>query len=205
MRIRSAAVTAVAVAVTPVATVLGGATSVGASEAAHPVISRAPAFDAPQGGKGGIMSPYVSCTGGELEPVVRMVLTEVSTGKKRTFRWTGALPGVHFPRVAPGYHWVYTGARCGTGEDAVAAARTQKVLIREKTARTTMSWTEYTRIKRDMTRAQVKAIVGNDGHSPSTYDGATTRTYDNMPFWRWSTVTYRDGRVISKAWDVDHD
>jgi hypothetical protein len=26
-----------------------------------------------------------------------------------------------------------------------------------------------------------------------------------MPFWAWAMVTYRDGRVVEKNWDVDHD
>jgi hypothetical protein len=26
-----------------------------------------------------------------------------------------------------------------------------------------------------------------------------------MAFWRWAEITYRDGRVVGKMWDVPHD
>ena len=52
----------------------------GAQAAApRPVISRVAAFDAPLGGRGGILSALVRCTGGEVQPRVRMART-LTTG-----------------------------------------------------------------------------------------------------------------------------
>jgi hypothetical protein len=56
-----------------------------------------------------------------------------------------------------------------------------------------------------MTRARVSRTVGYDGRYAGTYAGKTTRIYDMMAFWRWAEITYRDGRVVGKMWDVPHD
>lgn len=167
----------------------------------RPIIESAPVHDAPAGGRGGIMNAYVSCSRYMTEPRARMVITSARTGDARTFRWVGALPGMHFPRFAPGRYTVRTTAWCRGNRDV----RTQTVRIREKTPRGTVSRSEFDRVRRGMTRSQVRAVIGNDGRDPFTYRGQTTRTYDMMAFWCWSIISYRDGRVVSKAWNTPHD
>lgn len=172
-----------------------------ASAAVVPQIQQSQAFDAPVGGKGGIMSPYVSCSNYRIEPRVRWTVTRLATGRSRTYRWTGALPGMHFPRVAVGRYRVRTVATCrGT-----SARKVDTVRVREKTYNGTVSRSEFRRVTRGMTRAQVAEIIGNDGRDPFRYNGVTTRTYDMMAFWSWSIIRYRDGRVVDKFWDVGHD
>ena len=122
-------------------------------------------------------------------------------GYTRTYRWKGALPGVYFPRVKVGTYRSTTTAWCRTNK----ATRTQAVRVTEKTLQTTISRAEFRRIKRGMSRDRVRHIVGYPGLDAGTYAGEATRNYDMMAFWRWASITYRDGRVVRKAWDVDHD
>ena len=188
-------ITTAALAVTLFA---GGAS---AQSGPRPVIQDAQAFRAPIDGKGGIENPFVSCTNYRVEPRVRWVLENTATGYTRTYRWKGALPGVYFPRVKVGTYRSTTTAWCRTNK----ATRTQTVRVTEKTLRTTISHAEFRRIKRGMSRDRVRHIVGYPGLDAGTYAGERTRNYDMMAFWRWASITYRDGRVVRKAWDVDHD
>ena len=173
-------------------------------ERAVPVRPRIPApaaFDAPAGGKGGVSNPVANCTNYRVEPRTRWTLTSVATGWSRTWSWRGALPGMYFPRVKPGIYRSETTVKCRTQ----SRSRTHRVHVGEKTAAGTVSRSEWRQIRRGMTRAQVADIVGNPGRDPFRYGGKTTWTYDMMPFWAWSLVSYRDGRVVSKMWNVGHD
>jgi hypothetical protein len=172
-----------------------------AHAAVRPVINDVPVFDAPIDGRGGMMNPYVSCTRYGVEPRARMVVTSHRTDKVRTFLWKGALPGMHHPRFAPGTYTVRTVAWC-RGNRKV---RSETVRIHEKTNRGTISRMEFNKVRRGMTRERVARIVGNNGRDPFSYSGRTTWTYDNMAYWAWSIITYRNGRVIEKYWDTDHD
>lgn len=167
----------------------------------RPVIGKATAFGAPTDEDGGISSPYVYCTGHNVEPRVRWDLTDEETGETETFRWTGALPNVAFPRVEPGHYTSYAVARCGD----VKASRRQDLEVLQKTAETTMSRAEFRAIKDGMTRREVKQIVGYGGKSAGHYKNEHGRTYDLMPFWHWTMVVFTDGLVTDKYWDVPHD
>jgi hypothetical protein len=182
-----------------VATVAQGAEASPAPPRA--VIGKATAFGAPTGKDGGISNPFVYCTGGKVEPRVRWVLTHEETGEKETFRWTGSLPNVAFPRVEPGHYISYAVARCGDAR----ATRRQGLEVLQKTAETTISRAEFKEIKDGMTRRQVKGIVGYGGKSLGDYENEHGRSYDLMPFWRWSIVVFTDGLVTDKLWDVAHD
>jgi hypothetical protein len=171
------------------------------SSAAGPRINDVLAFDAPIGGKGGFQNTFVSCANYRVEPRAVMEVRNPATGWKRTFRWTGALPGLFFPRVATGTYEARTTVRCA----GVRRVRKEKFAIREKTLEGTMSRAEFDAIVRGMSRADVATIVGNSGRDPFTYGGSTQVTYDNMPFWAWSTISYRNDRVVEKAWQVAHD
>ena len=164
-------------------------------------ISNAAAFDAPIGEKGGISNPMASCSNYRVEPKITWTLTNTDTGWTRTYRWTGDLPGVYFPRVAVGTYESTTTGKCRT----VERTRLETVTVEEKTLDGTVSRGEWVQIRRGMTRAQVAEIVGNDGRDPSRWDGRVTMTYDMMRFWRWSFITYRHGRVVDKLWNVAHD
>lgn len=173
-------------------------------ERAVPVRPRIPkpqAFDAPTGGKGGISNPVANCTDYRVEPRTKWTLTSLATGRSRTYSWRGAYPGMYFPRVEPGEYRSKTSVKCR----AQSLTRTHFVHVGEKTAAETVSRTEWRQIRRGMTRARVANIVGTDGRDPFSYAGKTIFTYDMMPFWRWSLVTYRNGRVVSKTWNVGHD
>ena len=186
------------------AATLAVALSVGGASAQagpRPVIHDAQAFRAPVDGRGGIESPYVSCTNYRVEPRVRWVLENTATGSTHTYRWKGALPGVYFPRVRVGTYRSTTTAWCRSNR----ATRTQSVRVTEKTLQNTISRPEFRRIKRGMSRDRVRHIVGYPGVDAGTYAGETTRNYDMMAFWRWASITYRDGHVVRKAWDVEHD
>lgn len=167
----------------------------------RPEIPAPVAVGAPIGHKGGVLNPFVSCSRYSVDPRVKWTLTSVETGASHTYRWTGALPGVYFPRVPAGAYRSTTTAWC-RGE---RLTRTHAVRVVQKTRATTISRAEFRRIHHGMTRARVRHVVGFDAKACGTYAARTTCIYDMMPFWAWATVTYRDGRVVAKQWDVDHD
>lgn len=199
---------ALAVSVAVGALLLGANTSTaGASPAgpnarvAGPTISDVPAIDAPIGRKGGMQNTFVSCAGGRAEPRAVMKIRNPETGWKKTFRWTGALPGLYSPRVEVGTYRVTTKAWCA----GVRRVRREKVVIAEKTLDGTMSREEFEAIDEGMSRDQVAEIIGNPGRDAYTYAGSTQVTYDNMRFWAWSIIKYRNDRVVAKYWQVGHD
>lgn len=172
-----------------------------AEAAATPRISSPSAVPAPQDGQGGVLSPYVSCSKGQVAPRVKWVLTNLATDESTTYRWRGALPGAHFPRVDVGRHHSRTTAWCrGT-----KSTRVDKVRVGEKTYEKTVSRREFKQVRRGMTRVQVRGVVGFGGRDCSAYNARRTCVYDMMPFWRWSFITFKDGEVVSKLWDVAHD
>jgi hypothetical protein len=184
--------------------VVAVATLVGAAPAravTYPDIGQTQAFDAPIDKKGGLLSPHAACRNWQVEARVRWRVTRLSTGTSRTYRWRGGGPGMAFPRVPTGRYRVVTVARCGESR----GRQVERLAVREKTLDGTVSRAEFRQVRRGMTRARVARIVGNDGRDPWSYRGRTTRTYDMMAFWRWSLITYRDGRVVRKMWDVGHD
>lgn len=189
-----------ALVLSTIAMVLSGVTTP-AHAARAPHIGRAQAFGAPTGQRGGVENPVAFCDNPSLEPRTRWVLRNPDSGYSRTFRWRGALPGVAFPRVAVGTYVSRTTAWCGRQQ----AVRTQTVVVWQKTARTTVSRAEFRRIHRGMTAARVREIVGYRGRFAGHWGARTFRNYDLMAFWRWSQIDYRDGRVVAKHWDVDHD
>ena len=167
----------------------------------EPVIGKAHAFGAPTGEDGGISNSYVFCTGQQVEPTVRWDLTDVESGEKQTFRWTGALPNIAFPRLPVGLYTSHTVARCGE----VKATRNQDLEVLQKTAETTMSRAEFKALEDGTTRREVREIVGYGGRSAGSYKNEHGRTYDLMPFWHWSQVVFTDGLLTDKYWDVAHD
>jgi hypothetical protein len=190
----------IAPAVATAALIFAGATAP-AHAATTPHIGPALAYSAPTAQKGGIENPVAYCDNHNVEPRTRWVLKNPDTGYSRTFRWRGALPGIAFPRVAVGTYTSRTTAWCGRHE----AVRTQTVVVEQKTARTTISRAELRRIRRGMTAAEVRDIVGYRGTYAGHWNGKTSRVYDMMAFWRWTQIVYRDGHVVAKYWDVDHD
>jgi hypothetical protein len=179
---------------------IGGAAAP-AHAAPRPYHFEAIAFDAPQGGKGGVMTPFVACSNLRVEPRVRSVIQNTATGQTWTYRWRGALPGYGFPRVEVGQYEVRTRATCGT----TTRRWTDTVRVEEKTPERTVSRAEWRKIKRGMTVDRVAQIVGYRGVRGGRHAGTVTRTYDMMRFWRWSVIEYREGRVVYKRWNVDHD
>ncbi len=169
--------------------------------APRPIIPDAPVVDAPIGERGGIMTPYTSCSSYRVEPVTRTVMTSLDTRWRRVFEWKGALPAAGFPRVAVGDYKIRTVARCRSTK----RVRTELVTVKQKTHRRTMSRAEFNRVQRGMTRAQVAQVVGFGGAAAGSYGGRTLRRYDNMAFWAWSVIEFRRGRVDAKYFDVDHD
>ncbi len=166
-----------------------------------PRISSPSAVPAPKNQQGGVMSPYVDCFKSGAEPRVKWVLTSLATDESQTYRWRGALPGAHFPRVDVGRYHSRTTAWCrGT-----KASRVDRVRVGEKTYKKTVSRREFKQVRRGMTRAQVREVVGFGGRDCSAWNGRRTCVYDMMPFWRWSLITFKDGGVVSKLWDVAHD
>lgn len=172
-----------------------------AATTATPDISTPAAFGAPTKARGGIMNPYVWCSNYSVEPRVKWVLTNNDSGYSRTFTWKGALPGLYFPRVKVGTYRSTTTAWCKDNK----ARRVSTVTVWQKTAKNTMSKPEFRRIKKGMTPDQVRRIVGYSGSDSGSYNGEKMRAYDIMPFWRWTIVVYKNGKVIRKDWNVDHD
>lgn len=167
----------------------------------QPRIGDTAAFDAPIGQRGGITNPTGTCPSWRVEPRFTWTLSNNRTSWSRTWRWTGALPGIAFPRVRVGGYTSTTTMKCRT----TSFARTQQVRVGQKTRASTVSRGEWNQIRRGMTRAQVARIVGTDGRDRFRWDGKLSLTYDMMAFWRWSLVTYRHGRVVEKSWNVGHD
>lgn len=190
----------IALAVATAALIFAGTTAPGHAATA-PHIGPALAFGAPTAQKGGIENPVAYCDNYNVESRTRWVLKNPDTGYSRTFTWRGALPGIAFPRVAVGTYSSRATAWCGRHE----AVRTQTVVVKQKTARTTMSRAEFRSIHRGMTFTRVRDIVGYRGKYAGHWAGKTSRVYDMMAFWRWTQIDYRDGRVVAKYWDVDHD
>jgi hypothetical protein len=190
----------IALAVAMAALLFAGATAP-AHAATAPHIGPALPFGAPTAQKGGIENPVAYCDSNNVEPRTRWVLTNPDTGYSRTFTWHGALPGIAFPRVAVGTYTSRTTAWCGRHQ----AVRTQTVLVKQKTARTTISRAEFRSIHRGMTAAKVGDIVGYRGTPAGHWAGKSFRVYDMMAFWRWTQIVYRDGRVVAKYRDVEHD
>jgi len=148
-----------------------------------------------------VKNPVAWCSGHRVEPRVRWTLRNPEGHYSRTFRWRGVLPGIAFPRVEVGTYTSRTVARCG-GRKKV---RIETVTVKQKTPRTTISRTEFRRIRRGMTPAQVRDVVGYRGRAAGRFAGERRRTYDMMRFWRWALITYRNGEVHSKHWDTAHD
>jgi hypothetical protein len=184
------------------ALVAGTFTNTPAQAAApRPEISDAQVVHAPIGEKGGIMTPWVSCST-RVEPKARTVMTSLDTDWRRVFEWKGTIPAAGFPRAAVGDYKIRTVARC-SGNKKV---RTEYVTVEEKTRQRTISRAEFRQIERGMTRVEVREIVGYGGTAAGTsWQGQRLRTYDMMAFWAWVLIEYRDGRVASKTWDIDHD
>jgi hypothetical protein len=179
-------------------TPLGGAS---AAAGVQPRIPKPVAVDAPTAEKGGVLNPFVSCTRYTVEPRVKWTLTRVKTGKSHTYRWTGALPGMYFPRVAVGRYRSKTTGRCRGNQ----LTRVHTVRVIQKTLGSTISRAEFKQVRRGMSRAKVGEVVGFDGKACWVYSGRTSCNYDMMSFWAWAMITYSDGRVVEKHWDVDHD
>lgn len=154
---------------------------------------------APIGQKGGLMNPVVWCPSGA-NPRVRTVVEGITNDFNEVWKYRGSLPGLYFPRVEVGRYRLTTQASCRLR----SAKRIEVVIVREKTARTTVSRAEFRRIKHGMTRAKVEKIVGYDGHG-SRYGAQMYRTYDMMPFWRYAGVELRHGHVVRKSWNFSHD
>ncbi|WP_141015568.1 hypothetical protein [Nocardioides sambongensis] len=171
----------------------------GASASAKPQIGDTRVERAPIGKKGGLMNPVVWCPSGQ-EPRIRTEVTGLDTDFHVVWRYRGTLPGMFFPRVAVGRYELATKARCGRR----TATRVETVRVKEKTHATTVTRSEFKRIKRGMTRSQVTRIIGYDGWGTS-YAGTMWRTYEMMAFWGLSTVEFRDRRVVRKFWKVGHD
>ena len=189
----------VLVAVGAVTAADAATTSAAATTAVRPVISPPSAFAAPIGERGGVMSPFVRCTDDAVAPRVRWTIA--GEGIRRTFRWVGAYPGMAFPRLPVGDYRSVTTATCrGTTVRRVTAEE-----IVEKTERGTVSRREFNAVRRGMTLAEVRDVVGNWGRDPFRYRGVVSRTFDNMEFWSWSIIEFRRGVVARKFWDVGHD
>ena len=153
------------------------------------------------GGKGGVNAGHVWCSY-SAEPRVKVAIESLHTGETYNYRWRGALPNMAFPRVEVGRYEVRTTGTCGT----TTKTWVETVRVREKTPERTVSRAEWRRIKRGMTVERVRQIIGYNGEVYRYgYGGRTSHRYDMMPFWRFSIVEYRNGRVVSKMWNVDHD
>jgi hypothetical protein len=172
-----------------------------AATAPRPLNGGVQAFDAPIGGKGAVDPSGAYCSNYRVEPRTRVVIESLATGRTWTYHWTGALPGMAVTRVEVGSYEVRTRGTCrGTTRRWVETVR-----VKEKTAQTTVSIAEWRRIKRGMTPQRVARIVGYHGDSAGRFAGQVARRYHMMRFWRWSIVYYRNGHVVSKAWNVGHD
>ena len=158
------------------------------------------AWGAPIGQKGGIALGGAACADWRVQPRMRAVVLNLSTGTRTVHRWHYAGPGP-LPRYTVGRYRVTLSATCGTHR----SRKTETVRIRQKTAATTVSRAEFKRIHRGMTEAQVAQIVGYHGLAGRPHGGISSHQYDNMRFWRFSFVDFRDGRVVSKYWDLPHD
>jgi hypothetical protein len=177
-------------------------TNVTASAAtAGPSIGPARALGAPIGEKGGIENAAAYCPSSGANARARWVLMNLDTGYSHTFTMRWATPGMASPRVAVGTYTSRTTAWCGTHK----AIRTETLVVKQKTARTTISMAEFRSIRRGMTTDQVRDIIGYHGRYAGRWAGKTSRVYDMMAFWRWSQIAYRDGRVAAKYWNVPHD
>lgn len=168
---------------------------------AAPTINDVIAVDAPVREKGGIMSPYTDCANPNVVPRNKMVLKNLVNGNRGVFRWRDSLPGYWFPRLVVGEFKATTTVRCA----GYTRVRTQRVEIEQKTHESTVSRAEWRRVRVGMSRERVARVVGTDGRDPFRYGGRSTRTYDNMPFWAWSNIAYRNGRVVEKYWQPGHD
>lgn len=172
-----------------------------AEEAVTPRISSPSAVPAPKNEQGGVQSPYVTCSKNQVEPRVKWVLTSLETDESETYRWRGSLPGAHFPRVDVGRYRSRTTAWCRGNR----SSRVHQVRVGQKTYKKTISRREFRQVRRGMTLAQVREVVGFRGKDCSVHSGGRTCVYDMMAFWRWSFITFKDGEVVSKLWDVAHD
>jgi hypothetical protein len=161
-------------------------------------VRRPRAIRAPIGQKGGIRAPQVACASPWLTPRVTWTVRSTATGARRTERWRGAAPRRTVLRVAVGRYASRTVVACGTRRTVARHA----VDVRRKTSHTTMSRSEFRRIKRGMTRHQVTRIVGYAGRRQASAGGVRTVSYEIMRFRRWSDVLYLDGRVVAKRWAV---
>lgn len=192
--------------VAPVAVVAltAGLSPAGVAQAASPtpVVGAPAAFDAPIGKRGGAMNPGASCDGDyALTPRMRWRVVNDATGAVTSFGWFDAYPGMRFPRLEVGTYTSRVVVRCGSSR----ATGTHRFTIREKTAKGTISYPEFRRIKIGMPLQRVRRIVGNAGVDPFSYDGRTSRTFHQMRFWAWSVIEFRHGRVQRKFWAVGHD
>ncbi|NPC97834.1 hypothetical protein [Nocardioides sp. zg-DK7169] len=167
----------------------------------RPTLGPPSAFDAPIGQRGGAMNPAASCGDGVEPARMRWSMKNVKTGRKVRFGWFDGYPGMRFPRLKVGTYASFAVVKCGSSR----TARRDRFTIHQKTRRSTISRAEFTRIKDGMTLRQVRAIVGNRGVWPFTYDGTTSRTFHQMRFWAWSIIRFKNGRVVDTWWNVGHD
>ena len=173
----------------------------GRGAAPHPEARRGRCSDREEGRRAEPLR--ITCTRYTVDPRVKWTLTRVKTGKSHTYRWTGALPGMYFPRVAVGRNRSKTTAWCRGEKNAYP--RPHGSSRAEDTRHERSRGQSPRHVHRGMSRAQVRDVVGFDGKACWAYSGRTSCNYDMMSFWAWATITYRDGRVVEKQWDVDHD
>lgn len=159
-------------------------------------------FAAPKGRRGGITNPLAACVGTPARTAtVVWTLTGTASGWSKTFRFPGDLPGEKFPRVDAGQYRSVTTATCGSD----SLTRTHLLEVVRKTRAGTLSRAEFEQVRTGMTRQQVRAVTGLTGRDPVRTGGRRTWTYDMMRFWRWAQITFRNGRVVAKHWNVAHD
>lgn len=160
------------------------------------------AYDAPAGQLGAVEAPWVTCGGkGRVVPTVTWTLKYAASGITiATYRGTELTPlAIH--QVRPGRYRTITKATCNDHTWSTTAT----LRVGQKTKAETVSPKEFAAIKDDMTPKQVKKAVKRapSDCAVNDWDSSTTCTYDLMGLGQIATVTYIDGYVVSKEWNVE--
>ena len=145
-------------------------------------------------GKGGFALPFVESSYGWDYDGIRATTTVYTTKNQYVTSRTNNEPELSYTgeiRLKPGTYKVKTVAV----ERSRSATRWQTITIKVKTDSSTISKGEYKRIKKGMTKKQVKKIAGSKvpTRSYEMIERSDYRQYANL-------VWTKGGRVKSKSW-----
>jgi hypothetical protein len=143
---------------------------------------------APKGKNGAVVLPWMGCDGSGTN-VADIVNTATSKSIRRTWAF-----GMSYVSVPPGTYRVSIKATCNGASSSYTGVRS----VKREADKNTITKSEFKRIKKGMSAAKVKKIVGNSGLS-----FGPVRLLDHRGNFGWAELTMKRGKVAAKWWHAE--